>query len=84
MLMVNGLTSSDIASRGFPVLDLYLAQLTQQGNKEVGSVPFAQEPETNCPVIFLSYGHLYPVFRIFIDLNTLRIQIRGQDSDSDS
>jgi hypothetical protein len=35
MLMVNGLTSSDIASRGFPVLDLYLAQLTQQSNKEV-------------------------------------------------
>jgi len=27
MLMVNGLTASDIASRGFPVLDLYLAQL---------------------------------------------------------
>ena len=35
MLMVSGLTSSDIASRGFPVLDLYLAQLTQQNNKEV-------------------------------------------------
>ncbi len=38
MLMVNGLTSSDIASRGFPVLDLYLAQLTQQSNKEVRQV----------------------------------------------
>ena len=38
MLMVNGLTPSEIASRGFPVLDLYLAQLADQHKKLVRMV----------------------------------------------
>ena len=37
MLMVNGLTPGDIASRGFPVLDLYLAQMAAQLKKKVGA-----------------------------------------------
>ena len=40
MLMVNGLTPSEIASRGFPVLDLYLAQLADQLKKLVRMVTF--------------------------------------------
>ena len=35
MLMVNGLTKGDIASRGFPVLDLYLAQMAAKLKKKV-------------------------------------------------
>ena len=35
MLMVNGLTAGDIASRGFPVLDLYLAQMAASLKKKV-------------------------------------------------
>ena len=39
MLMVNGLTTS----RGFPVLDLYLAQLAEQQNKKVEVVERVEE-----------------------------------------
>ena len=37
MLMVNGLTKGDIASRGFPVLDLYLAQMAAKLKKKVAT-----------------------------------------------
>ena len=43
MLMVNGLTASDIASRGFPVLDLYLAQLAEEQQKKIGAVERVEE-----------------------------------------
>ena len=56
MLMVNGLTASDIASRGFPVLDLYLAQLAEQQNKKVGAV---ERVEEQClPLNGLTYGQV--------------------------
>ena len=56
MLMVNGLTKSDIASRGFPVLDLYLAQLAEQQNKKVGAV---ERVEEQClPLNGLTYGQV--------------------------
>ena len=56
MLMVNGLTASDIASRGFPVLDLYLAQLAEQGKKKVGAV---ERVEEQClPLNGLSYNQI--------------------------
>jgi len=56
MLMVNGLTPSDIASRGFPVLDLYLAQLADQHNKQKGAV---ERVEEQCvPLNGLTYGQV--------------------------
>jgi len=56
MLMVNGLTASDIASRGFPVLDLYLAQLAEKQNKKVGAV---ERVEEQClPLNGLTYGQV--------------------------
>jgi len=56
MLMVNSLTPSDIASRGFPVLDLYLAQLAEQQNKKVGAV---ERVEEQClPLNGLTYGQV--------------------------
>ena len=36
--MVNSLTKSDIASRGFPVLDLHLSQLATRRRKVVGAI----------------------------------------------
>ena len=38
VLMVNSLTKSDIASRGFPVLDLHLSQLATRKRKVVGAI----------------------------------------------
>jgi len=56
MLMVNGLTASDIASRGFPVLDLYLAQLAEQQQKKIGAV---ERVEEQClPLNGLTYGQV--------------------------
>ena len=56
MLMVNGLTASDIASRGFPVLDLYLAQLAEQQHKKIGAV---ERVEEQClPLNGLTYGQV--------------------------
>jgi len=56
MLMVNGLTASDIASRGFPVLDLFLAQLAEQQNKKIGAV---ERVEEQClPLNGLTYGQV--------------------------
>jgi len=56
MLMVNGLTPSDIASRGFPVLDLYLAQLADKHNKPKGAV---ERVEEQCvPLNGLTYGQV--------------------------
>jgi len=54
--MVNGLTASDIASRGFPVLDLYLAQLAEQQHKKIGAV---ERVEEQClPLNGLTYGQV--------------------------
>ena len=56
MLMVNGLTASDIASRGFPVLDLYLAQLAEEQQKKIGAV---ERVEEQClPLNGLTYGQV--------------------------
>ena len=56
MLMVNGLTASDIASRGFPVLDLYLAQLAEDQQKKIGAV---ERVEEQClPLNGLTYGQV--------------------------
>ncbi|XP_023322770.1 metalloprotease TIKI1 [Eurytemora carolleeae] len=56
MLMVNGLTPSEIASRGFPVLDLYLAQLADQLKKLKGAV---ERVEEQCvPLNGLTYGQV--------------------------
>ena len=53
---VNGLTASDIASRGFPVLDLYLAQLAEQQQKKIGAV---ERVEEQClPLNGLTYGQV--------------------------
>jgi uncharacterized protein YbaP (TraB family) len=43
MLMVNSLTETDIASRGVPVLDLYLAQEAQRMGKVTGAVELVEE-----------------------------------------
>ena len=56
VLQVNGLTASDIASRGFPVLDLYLAQLAEQQQKKIGAV---ERVEEQClPLNGLTYGQV--------------------------
>lgn len=56
MLMVNGLTASDIASRGFPVLDLFLAQIAEQQKKKIGAV---ERVEEQClPLNGLTYGQV--------------------------
>jgi len=56
MLMVNSLTPSDIASRGFPVLDLYLAQIADQQKKKIGAV---ERVEEQClPLNGLTYGQV--------------------------
>jgi len=56
MLMVNGLTPSDIASRGFPVLDLFLAQKAKNLNKLIGAV---ERVEEQCrPLNGLTYGQV--------------------------
>jgi len=56
MLMVNGLTPSDIASRGFPVLDLFLAQKAKKLNKQIGAV---ERVEEQCrPLNGLTYGQV--------------------------
>lgn len=56
MLMVNGLTAGDIASRGFPVLDLYLAQQAASQQKKVGAVERVEEQCT--PLNGLTYGQV--------------------------
>ncbi|ESP05342.1 hypothetical protein LOTGIDRAFT_102627 [Lottia gigantea] len=43
MLMVNSLTEGDIKSRGIPVLDLYLAQMSEQQGKVTGAVERVEE-----------------------------------------
>ena len=43
VLMVNSLTKSDIASRGFPVLDLHLSQLANRQRKVVGAIEHVDE-----------------------------------------
>jgi len=43
VLMVNSLTKSDIASRGFPVLDLHLSQLATRRKKYVGAIEQVEE-----------------------------------------
>jgi len=56
MLLVNSLTPSDIASRGFPVLDLYLAQIAEKQNKKIGAV---ERVEEQClPLNGLTYGQV--------------------------
>eukprot|EP00088_Acartia_fossae_P011574 TRINITY_DN15894_c0_g1_i2.p1 TRINITY_DN15894_c0_g1~~TRINITY_DN15894_c0_g1_i2.p1 ORF type:complete len:488 (-),score=49.75 TRINITY_DN15894_c0_g1_i2:119-1582(-) len=56
MLMVYSLTPSDIASRGFPVLDLYLAQLANKYKKGKGAV---ETVEDQCgPINGLSLGQV--------------------------
>lgn len=67
MLMVNGLTAGDIASRGFPVLDLYLAQMAANLKKKVGAV---ERVEEQCaPLNGLTYGQV-----IFALNQTLQLQ----------
>lgn len=67
MLMVNGLTKGDIASRGFPVLDLYLAQMAAKLKKKVGAV---ERVEEQCqPLNGLTYGQV-----IFALNQTLQLQ----------
>ncbi|KAK6179555.1 hypothetical protein SNE40_011885 [Patella caerulea] len=43
MLMVNSLTEGDIKSRGIPVLDLYLAQMSERQGKVTGAVERVEE-----------------------------------------
>merc|ERR1719268_191583 len=65
--MVNGLTKGDIASRGFPVLDLYLAQMAAKLKKKVGAV---ERVEEQCqPLNGLTYGQV-----IFALNQTLQLQ----------
>ena len=42
-LLVNSLTQSDISSRAYPVLDLYLSQLAVKNRKRVSAVETVQE-----------------------------------------
>ncbi len=42
-LLVNSLTKSDIASRGYPVLDLYLSQLALKNRKHVEAIETVNE-----------------------------------------
>lgn len=42
-LLVNSLTKSDIASRGYPVLDLYLSQLGVKNRKRVSAIETVEE-----------------------------------------
>ena len=42
-LLVNSLTKSDIASRTYPVLDLYLSQLAKKNHKRVSAIETVQE-----------------------------------------
>ncbi len=42
-LLVNSLTPSDISSRAYPVLDLYLSQLAEKNNKRVSAIETVQE-----------------------------------------
>jgi len=56
MMMLYSLTPSDIASRGFPVLDLYLAQLAVKHKKGKGAVETVEE---QCgPINGLSLGQV--------------------------
>lgn len=43
MLMIASLSRSDIASRGMPVLDLYLARLAMEHQKKVGAIERVEE-----------------------------------------
>jgi len=43
MLMIASLSRSDIASRGMPVLDLYLAQLAMENQIKVGAIERVEE-----------------------------------------
>ena len=42
-LLVNSLTQSDISSRAYPVLDLYLSQLAVKNRKRVSAVETVEE-----------------------------------------
>lgn len=42
-LLVNSLTKSDISSRSYPVLDLYLSQLANKNHKRVSAIETVQE-----------------------------------------
>ena len=77
MLMVNGLTAGDIASRGFPVLDLYLAQMAANLKKKVkilfhppSSTPCTkvgavERVEEQCaPLNGLTYGQVRAICRL--------------------
>lgn len=43
MMMINTLTKSDIASRGVPVLDLFLSKLAEKRGKTVGAIEKVEE-----------------------------------------
>ena len=43
VLMLSSLTQSDIASKGYPVLDLHLSQLAERHNKFVGAIEHVEE-----------------------------------------
>ena len=42
-LIINSLTKSDFASRGYPVLDLYLSQLALKNRKRVSAIETVDE-----------------------------------------
>ena len=42
-LIINSLTKSDFASRGYPVLDLYLSQLAIKNRKRVSAIETVDE-----------------------------------------
>ena len=66
VLMVNSLTKSDIASRGFPVLDLHLSQLATRKRKVVGAI------EEVGRLIFIISHDLYFSFNFILRLITFR------------
>ena len=73
VLMLTSLTKSDIASKGYPVLDLHLSQLAERQRKIVGAIERVEEQCMPLNKLNISQVEIYSLYNVYISFFNHRL-----------